>query len=46
MAITLTLSWQEAKEVREAILETNTTWTPVLDRVTKTLQDKLDGKVN
>jgi hypothetical protein len=38
----LELSPVEAREIREAILETRNDWSPVLDRVTKDIQAKLD----
>lgn len=43
--ILLPLTDDEARDVREAILETRLPWSPVLDRITKTLQAGLDHAV-
>jgi hypothetical protein len=40
--IRLELSAADAREVREALLETRLPWSPVIDQVTKEIQAKLD----
>ena len=40
----LELTRAEAAEVRAAILDTRLPWSPVLDRVTKDIQNKIDNK--
>lgn len=42
--IGLQLTPEEAREVREAILETRAEWSPALDRVAKQIQAQLDLK--